>query len=365
MRWAGGFGAVVAAACLWAPLAHAQSSYYDDQASNATTQSTVTRVATTKTINVIQGRIGGAGNAGARRTGSSGGVAPQQTSSVGVDPILDAHRTGDAAGNNPLGLGVWGSFNYSAIKDDHSSTETGGDIYSGVVGSDYMITDKLVAGAAFTFEVVDLEAEFVLGTQDSYGVGITPYLAYSLLDNVSVSAMAGYTHTFGDSTRRAGAVNSGALVTADYETDRYFFATQLDGFYDIGNFSIGASTGVLVAQERTYSFTESNGNRVSGSTTELGSYNVGLIGSYFIGVSRSLFLEPYISYRYDTDFMRDDIKVAAGFEEHANDHDGHTVGAGVNMYLDDNMSGGLDFQTTMGRQKQESYSGTVSFRIQF
>lgn len=338
------------------------TTYTDDTASNVTTQSTVTRVSTGKTVSVIQGRIAGSRSAGARRTSSGARKTGAQASALDQ---AAAGRSGDAAGDDPLGLGVWTSVGYSGIKDDHSSTETGGDVYYGAIGADYAITDHFVAGAAVSYDVLDLETGFNLGTQDSYGVGISPYLSVAISDFLSVNTIIGYAHTWGDMTRRAGAVEAGALVTANHETDRYFTSVQVDGYYDIGDFSIGANTGVLLAQEHTYSFVESNGARISGTTSKLGTYSAGLTGSHFLDISTDLFLEPYLSYTYSTDFMRDDIKVSAGLEEHANDHDAHTIGAGLNIYINDTMSGGLDFRSEYGRQKQESYSGTVSFRIQF
>lgn len=350
--------AVAGSAPALATYSYDEETYTSDQASTVTTQSNITRLATTRTLQIIQRRIAKANK------GGPGASAPGALQGATFE--FDAGRTGDAAGDGISGLGVWTSFNYTAYKDSTSSTEQSGDIYTGVLGADYAIADDLLVGVALTFDGVGIDTDYNLGSQSSFGAGVAPYVAYNINDFISVNATVGYAHTFGDTRRLAGAVSTGNEITGEYDADRAFVAVQGDAYYDIGNISLVGSTGAVYARERLHGYSESDGTAVEGETTELGSANVGGQVGYFFELSGDLFLQPYLSYRYDYDFAITKIEVTGNnIEDHPNDRDAHSVGAGVNMFLGDNISGGLDFVTELGRDNGRTFSGTASLRMQF
>ncbi|MEM7653253.1 MAG: autotransporter outer membrane beta-barrel domain-containing protein [Pseudomonadota bacterium] len=329
-------------------------------ATEAIQQSTANAAAATaisQTGGLVAGRIRGLG--GAPRGGGGAGVsAPQQTAAFDAQGLVDlsAGRTGMSAGVGESPWGVWANFSWTGIQDTTAVAGTDGNAIMGIAGADYAVSDGFIVGGAFTLGGASFDSTVSAFDTDEVGIGLVPYLAYQFTDLLSLEAVAGYSFGVGESTRNE-------TITGHYGIHRYFVASNLSFFKAWDRFSFLASGGVTWGQSFENAYSESDGTQVGSRRSDIGSVSILAQPAYLFevdtGTSQPLFLEPYLLGQYSYDFV---ISKIAG---HNNDRDAFRVGAGLNIFSGNSVSGNLEFGTDLGREDRDIYSVSGTVRYQF
>lgn len=285
-------------------------------------------------------------------SGSTGKSTPSTPAArVNDDP---AEAKGVAGGNGKSafdGLSLWGNVTWSGLSDDTAVAGSDGNAYVGIAGADYLVNDRFLVGVGLSFFAADYKSRVNTYKANEFSVGVNPYAAFRITDEISVDAMFGYAHAF------ATAKRSGA--EGDYGADRYFVASNLSISKPFGDFRILGTTGVMWGQSFSEDYTESDGTRVEGGRVDIGTYKLSAQPSYMVLVDKDakVFLEPFLVAEWAYDFT---ITKISG---HNNDRDGFRIGGGANLFALDHLTANLQASTVLGRQDrgETTVQGTVRY----
>jgi outer membrane autotransporter protein len=162
-----------------------------------------------------------------------------------------------------------------------------------------------------------------------------------LNDTFSVDFSVGYSDISIDQFRTLGTTR----ITSSVDAERWFVAGNLNAGRQIDNWYLSARAGLLYAKESQDGFTESNGTISSARTFQIGQFRAGGDVSY----SWDSF-EPFANLTYEYDYSRDDIIVAAGIPQPANDNDDFLVGAGLRWFGESGVSASFEWNSVLGRE---------------
>jgi len=258
-----------------------------------------------------------------------------------------------SAGQGSGPFGVWADFTWSGLENDDAAVGSDANVFTLTGGYDTPLTDRLIAGAAVSLGGATFDPTATNDSAHEINVGITPYLAYQIDDVFALQAAAGWTHA-------RGFAETGG-VDGDYAANRYFLAGEASAFKTWGDFSLFSSVGVLWGQSFQQAYTDDRGLEFGSVRTNLGSVSVTAQPSYLFTVDAAAgdFIEPYILGQYSYDFSQ--TKVAGA----ANDPDEVLLGAGVNGFTGDGLSGAVEFSRTVGREDNTATSVRATVRIDF
>ena len=261
------------------------------------------------------------------------------------------------AGSMQLGnVGVWASYNYRDIENDFNATAFESTHHTGLLGIDYSPNKQLVIGVALAYENSETDTTFNQGELESDGFTVSPYVGILLDDNWSLDASMGWSFITNDQFRTDPGTNT--RVTSDPDTDRFFLSANLNGFSYLGNWILGGRLGFIYANSKTDGFTESNGVVIGQRRTKLGQLRVGGDIAYSIGN-----WEPYVSAIYEYDYMFDEIVIAGGGAQPANDRDDLLLGTGFRFFNKDGLSANLQYNKRVLREDFDE--NMVSFTIRY
>ncbi len=262
------------------------------------------------------------------------------------------------AGDWQLGrLGVWLSYNYTATENDFFRTAFDSDRHTVVGGIDVSPGERFIAGLAVAWETSDTETGFNRGNLSADGFTIAPYFGALLSDTWSLDASFGLSFIENDQFRTDPA--SGARITSDPDTDRFYFAANLNGVTLIDNWIIGGRLGALFARSSTSRFTESNGTQVGKRVTKLGQLRIGGDVAYSLGR-----WEPYVSGIYEYDFQLDEIRLTSGLQP-ANDSDDLYFSTGLRFFDNTGLSASIDYSKRFLREEFDEDSFTLTVRYDY
>jgi hypothetical protein len=279
-------------------------------------------------------------------SGKIDGIGPNYHAETNEDDMR-----GLAAGGAPTKFGVWLDAAWSRLIFSKTNENFDGEIMTGMLGADYMVTKDLLLGVAGGYEVLDLDTESNRGSIDGTGWTVSPYAAYKLSDNLSVDVSGGYSWLEYDLVRLDPGDNS--QITGTQDADRWFASANLsaDKWYD--QFHVGGKLGVLHAEEDKDDFTESNLTNQAGAATNVGMGYVGLRLGYLIPFEAGS-IEPYVSVlgrgAYDDGGSGDSVDGVVG------------LGAAVNYGA---LQLGVSGTSVVGRDNTENFTGRVNARIEF
>jgi len=224
--------------------------------------------------------------------GSVPGLAGQTMlalSALGAQTGLSA---GDAATRNRCG--VWGMTAVNWLGSDKGGASFDGNLVTAMAGFDYRIIDPLVAGVSVGYQGLGLDTHYNAGWLKSSGYTVMPYASYALTPNLVADASFGLTFNNYNSSRIDTGQNQ--EVTGHYNALRALGAANLTYSYLVGNWTLSAKAGTILANEHQYSYVETNSTRHAASDTFLGELIVGAKAGY-----RYKMFVPQIgvSYLYD------------------------------------------------------------------
>lgn len=296
----------------------------------------------------VDGVAGGAfsteGNRVVARTLSddlkSGGESNKETAFFG-----ESNLKGLAAGNSLGGWGFWGSFSYTNYDGDNNLRPTAAtgvtktiydaDTKSFLAGADRLFHDRLVLGVAAGYEDTNVDTLFNGGNTDSDGFTIAPYAAYLINDTFSIDAAFGYSSLEQDTERLE--LGTGSTLVGDFDSDRWFFSTNLNASTTYNNWYLSGRVGWLYSDESQDGYTE------TGSTGGTGNRTVGdrdiWISQIIVGGEASYSFgqqEPYFGVAYVNDLSRGLGTGAGGLPGGVSpifdDDDEIQLNAGLRMY---------------------------------
>jgi len=341
-----------------AASAFSASAQYDSPA-GAVVGAEVSQQVTTQVASTLAAGIGGGG--GGFTGGGGGGVfgpgAPNVTTSSAapVTRYFEGGNRGQSAGSGEKKVGVWVLGSYSDIENDFVNTKYDGDIAAFVGGADYRLTDMIVAGAALSYEDVDIDTTFNNGTIETTGIGIAPYAVFKLNNRITADINGSYTTLETDTTRTNGA------VTGSFDGSRYTAGGNLNIGHSINKVFMSGSVGFLYIKETQDSYTESNGTFVPENDISIGQGRVSGTVGYDFGK-----FQPFLTAQLEHEFWAPSAAVlGGGLLSPSEDTTGYVLGGGINFDISDSISGTIAANSTEGREDIQLYSVSGRVRVRF
>ncbi|MGR8918569.1 MAG: autotransporter outer membrane beta-barrel domain-containing protein [Gammaproteobacteria bacterium] len=270
---------------------------------------------------------------------------------------------GDGMGGSVFGL--WASYSYSDFDSDFAFQGTSlaydADAHNVLVGFDRLLWDRLLLGLSLGYQWVGVDSDFNGGELDSDGYVIAPYAAVILNDIFSVDFSGGIAQVDYDQDRISPV--DGTDIDADFDGDRWFFATNLNALYVYGNFVLGARVGYLRTDEHQDAYLE------TGSTASANAGVLRTVTKRKIDLSQLAFggevayafdsLEPYFMATYVEDLSRDDGNNAGGLPGNftsvqPGDDDEVQLNFGLRYYTEWGLTTTFEYQRVEGRKDFDS-----------
>lgn len=257
------------------------------------------------------------------------------------------------AGQGAEPFGVWADFTWSGLDNDDAATGSDANVFTLSGGYDTPVTNRLIAGAAVSFGGATFDPIASDDTAHEINFGVTPYVAYQVDEIFALQAAAGFTHA-------RGFAEIGD-VDGDFATNRYFVAAEASAFQAWDEISLFSSVGILWGQSFQQAYTDDAGSEFGSIRTNLGSVSVIAQPAYLITLDPDAgdFIEPFLLGQYSYDFTQTKVRGAA------NDPDEFLLGAGVNAFTGDGLSGTLEFNRTLGREDNTATTVRATGRMDF
>ncbi len=322
-------------------LAGEQSTDTTLQAGSVATFPATTNEALSTNIGLITSRV-------------AASLGPTPGGAVGTVVDIDS---GLAAGGSDDRVSVWGASAWRSLENDLGSIAHDGDYVTMVGGADYQMTDRLLGGVATSWEDIEVDTTYNRGSLNGDGFTVAPYVGFILNRYFTADVAGGYSFAGkSEMTRSTGGTN----IAGDMDWERWFLAGNVNGYYRVNRLALSGQVGLLWAQEDQDEFTETDGTRNPSRDIEFGQLHVGGQVGYVLGR-----VEPFVTGRFEHDFMRDKVAVGAGQLVPENDRNGFEVGGGVNFALSERVTGGIQGTTLFGRSDVEQTTVSGNLRIKF
>lgn len=280
----------------------------------------------------------------------NGARDPVQVSASGM--------TGLAAGASQSKWSTWGSFNlngrrYSAYGFNISQSES--DTTNLVLGADYLVTPKLVAGVSLAFDATAGRTYASPATTaaggggsmgiDTSGYNIAPYLGWQITPEWSLDASFG----FGEGRYRDDVARA--------KSTRSFVGTNLSYTRWHGNWQFLGKASYFHATEKYGNTVVNPIGVIPGSAyrNRLDQFRIGAQAGYWMNGAM-----PYIGLAYTNDFRR------TAQPNSPWDRDAFVMTLGIDFTsTKDNVTGGFAFTQELGRNESRNYSfiGTLNIRF--
>lgn len=326
------------------------SDTYGSSAPSTTAAPVVVAQASSQAANLVSGRISQA------VSNATGSIA------VGTGKKAEIiSGGGKAAGDSIDKMAFWANAAGTWIENDQSGVNFKGNIVTSVVGADYLVTDKVLAGVSVGYERPDIRTTFNNGTFKGNNWSIAPYAAYIINDTFSVDAMAGYAWVSYDMTRAYGSISGST------EGHRLFGGANVNANTAVDHWRLGSSLGYLYTTETQGAYTEkgTNGSTVGESQMRLGQARLSGKAGYAIQEAWGS-MTPYGSARLEFDVNHTPTGIAdADGTPVSNDRFGTTFAIGNDLSIGNSTSLNLEATTTQFREHIQLYGLSGSVRVKF
>jgi hypothetical protein len=280
-------------------------------------------------------------------------IGPRQTASG----FMWQGLSGLNAGDRMINYGIWGSYSYSDFENDFVSTAFDGHRHSFLAGFDISPWENTVFGVALGYEGSDIDTGFNSGNEETDGYTIAPYAGYLLSENWSIDASVGFSWIDSDQFRTDP--GTGDRITSSPSADRWFGTFNVNGFTSWRNWFFGSRIGILHAENKQESFTESDGTFRSSFTNKLSQWNIGGDVAYSFGQ-----FEPFARVTYEHDFSMTEIAVTSG-PQPSNDNDNFLFGAGLRYFGRNGLSANLEWNKRVDRDDFDEDTFSFTARMDF
>lgn len=252
-------------------------------------------------------------------------------------------------------LSVWSSASYNESENDSPGIAYDADTTSVSLGLDYRLGRPLTIGFFVSKSWTDTDSAFNGGGSETDGTTFGPYVSVTLADWLSADFSYALTNSDIDNRRVTPA---GLTITGSQDSSTDFFSAGLNASHWYQN-GIGVSGRLAYSYSETENdaYTDSTGTPIAASKTELGQVQIGGRVMYYM----SNFM-PYAGVTYINDINRDTVRTVAN-PQPANDEDDVLLQAGVSIFGDGPLSGGLDLSYNAAREENDAWGlgGSVSY----
>jgi hypothetical protein len=251
-----------------------------------------------------------------------------------------------------------------------------------LVGFDFTVAEHHLLGIALSTEKSDIDTTFNNGNQEIKGTTIAPYYGWSISDHWSLDISVGHSELDVDQFRIPlldtvtvtvvpgpiaspddlivlGLAPAGVPIRSSTSSERDFSMLNVNGFWTVGDWSLGARAGYISTENTQDRYTESGGSAgfsVPADTIELKQTQLG--GDIAFGGVSLVFLSGVLVKESDSV----ELSLGAG-EQPANDDDSLLITAGWRYYGEDGVSAVLEWNTREG--KEDYAEKSVSFTLRF
>ncbi len=184
-------------------------------------------------------------------------------------------HTGLAAGGDSLGLGVWANGALTFLGNSSSSAKHHGTVAATMLGIDYLINHRVLAGVGVGYDHTWLNTDFNDGEFSGHGITIAPYVGISILDSLILDVTGAVSFVSNKGKRSKDFLD----VSGDYQSVRTMLGTTLNYYHYLENWSFNAHAGFMYANEYAERYTEKGRfgyrNRVPGEDTYVGEWGFG------------------------------------------------------------------------------------------
>lgn len=325
-----------------------------NQSSAAVTANNILRTAAVQTTGIISNRIANALGGGA---GGVNVAANSFSASQGI-----------SAGNGMYAGGLWVAGGFTDLEDENADTGMDGNVYSGLAGVDFHVSDATIIGLAVGYENVDVDTSFngsstEDGNIEGDGYTVAPYVGFNLGDGASANITVGYSDLSYDMVRFDPI--SDERINGSTDAERYFVSAAAGGSHMLdASWRLRGNASVFYANEEQDDYTETYAESgltgaQSGEDTDFGQLGVNArLGYVLDGV------EPYALAGVEYDFSKDDVEVATT-QTSSDDDFGARFGAGLDLNLGSGVTGGIEAYTVEFREDYNEYNVTGGLRINF
>lgn len=338
-------------------LAHATAT--SQAPANQVAASAVTQAAASAVASAVAG-----GTASAASSIGSGGPAIGGPSVGSAGPLWSIGQTGLAAAAASRGIGLWAQGAYTRAENDfnkgtNNDTRFKGDIWAGVVGADYRLTQRFVVGAGVGYQNVDISTTFNSGKLKQTGWGVTPYAVFAINQTFYIDVSGGYWLLDNEMARNNN------TAKANYDGTRWNIGGNLNGGWSIDRWRITGAVGYLYVNAKDDAFRETGSAAAAAQqasvTTKIGQGRLGGTLGYSFGN-----VTPYASARVEHNFEQPTVRVNSGVgtQPDAN-RTGYRVGGGLNFNLSPTVSGNLSANTLLGKKDYTEYGFGGTIRVAF
>lgn len=323
-----------------------------DEPSQAVIDTSVTRIATE-----VSGRVNEA-VAGALEIGLRDELEARATwrNRAGQDA-----RDGGSWLSGPVA--GWGSGSVAFLDNDSAAGAFEGEVYTPLLGADYVPAPGVVVGLSLGYEGTDLDTTFNDGTLDGDGVAITPYAGAAVGEHVILDAGVGYTRLTYDRTRLGGALRG------EFDADRIFVFANATGYapadwHGVEPLTIKGRVGFRYSHEDQDGFLE-NGVRIEGGTVELGQAVIAGEARYTLTPASLERVDLFARAEGTIDAIRGDRASVQGFGATSDDRTDVTLGIGAVADITERVSADLAYEHVLSREDLSEQSVTVGLRVRF
>ncbi len=325
------------------------STAYSSAAQVVTPQ--VSGVASRLTASLVQAPVNNFLFSGAFGGGQGGQSGKDKTAMMGANSSLVRRETGIAAGDSGNAVAVWVNGGASRLSNSYASQRFDGYLGSLGMGVDYTMGDAVV-GVALMNEISSLDTRFNAGNMVSRGVGLTPYVAYRITDNLGLSLMAGRTWLDYDANRSVG-----GYVTSDYQSYRDMAAATLSYTDTVDEWVWNVHGGYRWGKEHINGFIESDGSQVNTHVSQLGEASLGGRLARAFGT-----VEPYMGVVIMRDYVTTGVTGRFGEVMPTRGRNGVEGQLGATWQADDALSVGVDLSTSAFSNDVSTWGGMVNLR---
>ncbi len=276
---------------------------------------------------------------------------------------------GMAAGEEGSDISVWVNTGYRNYHSDAAGVSSKSDIYSGLVGTDVVASERYILGLSTGYTTSRSRSNFTFAagptgfesnsTLDNWT--IASYGAALLTDNVFVDATAGMTF----SENRVNTLSDTNIVTTSGDQDAHtaFVSVNLNYAKAFDRINVSGTIGYNYSKNRANSFTSDQGLVLPGSVRANSSMTFG--GEVGYQFKRYV---PYVLAALEVDLARNprgggDLLLGAPVAE--TDESGMRFGFGVDFEYTDNIIGSFELSKVLGKEGVVDTSGFLNLHITF
>lgn len=335
-------------------------------ASSRATVRAVTRTVQARVADIFRSvrlSIGG-GPAGRLPAGGGGGSGGRDKAPRAEGPSNEELAVAIGAGGSGLGGGdgsgkgvaVWTDTSLALLDDPEGTSRYSGWLSVTTLGADTkLLDDRLVVGTAIGIDYSDLTLKGVDGALAAVAGTVSAYAGYQISEMVTVDGLVGYGRANNEGRQRV----SGALVTGDYASNRYFGGANVTARTPV-ELNAGPVKTVDVAGTLGYShsleafdpYTSSDAARVALRSVHLGTTR--LAGEVSTVIDEQFV--PYLTLGVEHDVLnhKGGSKRTGGF-----------AGAGLTATLENGINLGTVFNANFGRGEESEYQFGANLRYSF